>query len=227
MEKQKYMYTIFSETGKRIANQDICRVVEMPEENRCLLVVCDGMGGHAMGDVAAETVCNAVCNFWEDNPGRSDCQEKVLTAFAHASEALYYRSRMVRPIEMGTTLVMASVENNTVTIAHCGDSRCYLLRNGEVVHQTTDHSRPGTEIVTRCFFSMDPEVAIPDITRIEVEKGDRIFLCTDGVYKAMAPQILVARLQDDKTLEDVVDVIKFMCEKLSTDNYSGILYEVM
>jgi protein phosphatase len=60
-----------------------------------------------------------------------------------------------------------------------------------------------------------------------VEKGDRIFLCTDGVYKAMAPQILAARLQDDKTLEDVVDVIKFMCEKLSTDNYSGILYEVM
>lgn len=227
MEKQKYMYTIFSETGKRIANQDICRVVEMPEENRCLLVVCDGMGGHAMGDAAAETVCNAVCNFWEDNPGKSDCEEKVLTAFAHASEALYYRSRMVRPIEMGTTLVMASVENNTVTIAHCGDSRCYLLRNGEVVHQTTDHSRPGTEIVTRCFFSMDPEVAIPDITRIEVEKGDRIFLCTDGVYKAMAPQILAARLQDDKMLEDVVDVIKFMCEKLSTDNYSGILYEVM
>lgn len=227
MEKQKYMYTIFSETGKRIANQDICRVVEMPEENRCLLVVCDGMGGHAMGDAAAETVCNAVCNFWEDNPGKSDCEEKVLTAFAHASEALYYRSRMVRPIEMGTTLVMASVENNTVTIAHCGDSRCYLLRNGEVVHQTTDHSRPGTEIVTRCFFSMDPEVAIPDITRIEVEKGDRIFLCTDGVYKAMAPQILAARLQDDKTLEDVVDVIKFMCEKFSTDNYSGILYEVM
>lgn len=227
MEKQKYMYTIFSETGKRIANQDICRVVEMPEQNRCLLVVCDGMGGHAMGDAAAETVCNAVCNFWEDNPGKSDCEEKVLTAFAHASEALYYRSRMVRPIEMGTTLVMASVENNTVTIAHCGDSRCYLLRNGEVVHRTADHSRPGTEIVTRCFFSMDPEVAIPDITRIEVKKGDRIFLCTDGVYKAMAPQILVARLQDDKTLEDVVDVIKFMCEKLSTDNYSGILYEVM
>ena len=227
MEKQKYMYTVFSETGKRIANQDICRVVEMPEENRCLLVVCDGMGGHAMGDAAAETVCNAVCNFWEDNPGKSDCEEKVLTAFAHASEALYYRSRMVRPIEMGTTLVMASVENNTVTIAHCGDSRCYLLRNGEVVHQTTDHSRPGTEIVTRCFFSMDPEVAIPDITRIEVEKGDRIFLCTDGVYKAMAPQILAARLQDNKKLENVVDVIKFMCEKFSTDNYSGILYEVM
>ena len=145
----------------------------------------------------------------------------------HASEALYHRSRVVRPVEMGTTLVMASVEDDTVTIAHCGDSRCYLLRGGEVIHQTADHSRAGTEIVTRCFFSMNPEVAIADITRIKVEKGDRIFLCTDGVYKAMAPQILTARLQDNKTLEEVVDVIKFMCEKFSTDNYSGILYEFL
>lgn len=226
MKEGEEKYTVFSETGKRIANQDICRVVEMAEEKRTLLVVCDGMGGHAMGDAAAETVCKAICDFWTDNPGYNDCVEKVETAFAHATEALHHRSRVVRPIEMGTTLVMASVENNTVTIAHCGDSRCYVLRNGEVIHQTADHSRPGTEIVTRCFFSMNPEVAVSDITRIEVQKGDRIFLCTDGVYKAMAPQILTARLQDDKRLEDVVDVIKFMCEKFSTDNYSGILFEV-
>jgi protein phosphatase len=199
----------------------------MPEYKRNLLVVCDGMGGHAMGDAAAETVCNAVCNFWKENPCYNDCDEKVIRAFAHASDALYHRSRVVRPIEMGSTIVMASVENCTATIAHCGDSRCYLLRGGEVIHQTTDHSRAGTEIVTRCFFSMNPEVAIPDIIRIKVEKGDRIFLCTDGVYKAMAPQILTARLQDNKTLEEVVDVIKFMCEKFSTDNYSGILYEIL
>lgn len=227
MKKPAYKYTIFSETGKRKANQDVCRVVEMPEYKRNLLVVCDGMGGHAMGDAAAETVCNAVCNFWKENPCYNDCDEKVIRAFAHASDALYHRSRVVRPIEMGSTIVMASVENSTATIAHCGDSRCYLLRGGEVIHQTTDHSRPGTEIVTRCFFSMNPEVAIPDIIRIKVEKGDRIFLCTDGVYKAMAPQILTARLQDNKTLEEVVDVIKFMCEKFSTDNYSGILYEIL
>ena len=227
MKKQEYKYTIFSETGKRIANQDVCRIVEMQEQNRCLLVVCDGMGGHAMGDAAAETVCNAICNFWQDNPCYNDCDEKVIRAMTHASEALYHRSRVVRPVEMGTTLVMASVEDDTVTIAHCGDSRCYLLRGGEVIHQTADHSRAGTEIVTRCFFSMNPEVAIADITRIKVEKGDRIFLCTDGVYKAMAPQILTARLQDNKTLKEVVDVIKFMCEKFSTDNYSGILYEIL
>ena len=221
----KIEYTTFSETGKRRANQDVCRVVEMPEQHRTLMLVCDGMGGHSMGDVGAETVCNAICEFWGNNPDVPDSETKVTDACKAASDALYARSRAVRPIEMGTTMVMASVEGNIVTIAHCGDSRCYLLRDGAAVYQTQDHADPhcGSEVVTRCFFSMNPEVAVPEVARFEVQSGDRIFLCSDGVYKAMAPQILTARLQDDKPLDEVVDVIKFMCEKFSTDNYTGIL----
>ena len=225
----KIEYTTFSEIGKRRANQDVCRVVEMPEQNRTLIIVCDGMGGHSMGDVAAETVCNAICEFWMNNPDIPDSGTKVTEACRVASDALYARSRVVRPIEMGTTLVMASEEGNKVTIAHCGDSRCYLLRDGAVVYQTQDHADPhwGSEVVTRCFFSMDSEVAVPDIAQFEVKSGDRIFLCSDGVYKSMAPQILTARLQDDKPLDEVVDVIKFLCEKYSKDNYTGILAEIV
>lgn len=189
------------------------------------MVVCDGMGGHSMGDVAAETVCNAICEYWNSNTHTKDSESKVIEACKAASDALYKRSRVVRPIEMGTTMVMASIEDNIVTIAHCGDSRCYLLRDGSVVYQTQDHADPhcGSEVVTRCFFSMNPEVAEPEVARFEVQPRDRIFLCSDGVYKAMAPQILTARLQDEKPVEEVVDVIKFMCEKYSTDNYTGIL----
>lgn len=225
----KTNYTTFSEAGKRRANQDVCRVIEFPEYDRVLMVVCDGMGGHAMGDVAAETVCNSICEFWKQNIQVSDSESKIIEACKVASDALYARSRVVRPIEMGTTLVFASLEGNTVTIAHCGDSRCYLLRDGEVVYQTQDHADPhwGSEVVTRCFFSMNPEVAVPDIARFEVRSGDSIFLCSDGVYKAMAPQILTARLQDDKPLDDVIDVIKFMCEKFSTDNYTGVLAKIL
>ncbi|MBE6247242.1 MAG: serine/threonine-protein phosphatase [Bacteroidales bacterium] len=225
----KTNYITFSEAGKRRANQDVYRVIEFPEYDRVLMVVCDGMGGHAMGDVAAETVCNAICEFWKQNIQVSDSESKIIEACKVASDALYARSRVVRPIEMGTTLVFASLEGNTVTIAHCGDSRCYLLRDGEVVYQTQDHADPhwGSEVVTRCFFSMNPEVAVPDIARFEVKSGDSIFLCSDGVYKAMAPQILTARLQDDKPLDDVIDVIKFMCEKFSTDNYTGVLAKVL
>ena len=171
-------YITFSEAGKRRANQDVCRVIEFPEYDRVLMVVCDGMGGHPMGDVAAETVCNAICEFWKQNIQVSDSESKIIEACKVASDALYARSRVGRPIEMGTTLVFASLEGNTVTIAHCGDSRCYLLRDGEVVYQTQDHADPhwGSEVVTRCFFSMNPEVAVPDIARFEVKSGDSIFL---------------------------------------------------
>ncbi len=221
----KIEYTTFSEAGKRRANQDVCRVIEIPERNSSLMVLCDGMGGHSMGDVAAESVCNAICESWSKNTETLDSEIKVIEACKVASDALYKRSRVVRPVEMGTTMVMASIEGNIITIAHCGDSRCYLLRDGEIVYQTKDHADPhwGSEIVTRCFFSMNPEVAEPEVARFEVKSGDRIFLCSDGVYKAMAPQILTARLQDDKPLKEVIDVIKFMCEKYSTDNYTGIL----
>lgn len=221
----KIKYTTFSEAGVRRSNQDVCRVVVMPEQNRNMMIVCDGMGGHSMGDVAAETVCNAICEFWGNCHDVPDSETKVIEACKAASDALYARSRVVRPIEMGTTMVMASVEGNIATIAHCGDSRCYLLRYGTVIYQTQDHADPhwGSEVVTRCFFSMNPDVAVPEVARFEVQPGDRIFLCSDGVYKAMAPQILTARLQDDKPLDEVVDVIKFMCEKFSTDNYTGIL----
>ena len=85
----------------------------------------------------------------------------------------------------------------------------------------------GSEVVTKCFFSIASEVAVPDIAQLEVKSGDRIFLCSDGVYKSMAPQILTARLQDDKPLDEVVDVIKFLCEKYSKDNYTGILAEIV
>lgn len=224
----KINYTSFSETGKRRTNQDVCRIVEMPEHNRVLFVVCDGMGGHSMGDVAAETVCNAIYGYWIQNEETPDSETKVIKGCKLAADALYTRSQVVPPIEMGTTLAMVSVEGCIATVVHCGDSRCYLLRDGGVVHQTQDHSVSylGSEFMTKCFFSMRPEVAVPDIARFEVKQGDRIFICSDGVYKAIAPEILTARLQDNKSLEQVVDVIKFLCEKYSTDNYTAILAEI-
>lgn len=224
----KVDYITFSEAGKRRANQDFCRVVEMADCDRVLFVLCDGMGGHSMGDVAAQTVCNSICKSWEYQSQGSDSDQAITAAFSQAAADLVARSSVVRPVEMGTTLVVASIAGDQITIAHCGDSRCYLLRGGEVLYQTRDHVdvARGADVVSRCIFSMNPEVAIPDVARFNVEPGDRIFLCSDGVYKSMAPNILAARLQDDRPLAEVVDVIKFMCEKFSTDNYTGILVEI-
>ncbi len=73
----KIHYATISETGKRRNNEDAFRTVNNDDGNRWLAVVCDGMGGHAMGEVASETVSNAIVNFRKNNTDEPDSEKKV------------------------------------------------------------------------------------------------------------------------------------------------------
>lgn len=126
-------------------------------------------------------------------------------------------------------MVMASIEGDIVTIAHVGDSRCYLQRPGQgVVYQTQDHVRLsfGYEIVVRSFFSGHPEEAIADVVQFPVCSGDRILLCSDGVHKSMESEDLEARMMEAKSLEEILYGFDLCCWKYGDDNYTAILIEV-
>ena len=225
----KIHYATISETGKRQNNEDAFRVVNSDDGSRWLAVVCDGMGGHAMGEVASETVSDAIVDYWKKHTDEPDSRTKVEKACAHAMRALDKKSNSLNHCQMGTTMMMASIEGDTVTIAHVGDSRCYLQRRDEgVLYQTKDHVRMdfGWEVIDRCFFSYRDDAAVPDIVQFNLKAGDRILLCSDGLYKSMAPDILLARMMDDKPLADILDVYDFMCEKQGDDNYTAVLIEI-
>ena len=220
----KIRYAIISKTGRRSNNEDYVKVIDEPEESRWFGVVCDGMGGHAMGEIASKTVCEAVCDFWERSTDE-DLTVKARRACRSASAKLDELALGMNHVQMGTTLVMASIDSDTITISHCGDSRCYLIRDNELVYQTKDHvgDSIGWEIVTKCFFSYKPEVAVPEIAQFPIQAGDRILICSDGLYKSIPPQILKARMMDDKSPEEILDVFDFLCEKSGDDNYSAIM----
>ena len=225
----KIHYATISETGKRQNNEDAFRIVNSEDGNRWLAVVCDGMGGHAMGEVASETVSDAIVDYWKKHTDEPDSKTKVEKACTHAMRALAKKSTSLPPCQTGPTRVMASIEGDTVTIAHVGDSRCYLQRPDEgLLYQTKDHVRLdyGWEVIDRCFFSYHHEADVPDIVQFKLKAGDRILLCSDGLYKSMAPDILLARMMDDKPLADILDVYDFMCEKQGDDNYTAVLIEV-
>ena len=97
-----------------------------------------------------------------------------------------------------------------------------------VVYQTRGHVSInfGWETVAKCFFSYRAKAAVPDIVQFEIQPGDRIFLCSDGVSKYVRSDIMKQRLLDDSTPEEIADVIKFLCEKESQDNYSGIIIQI-
>ena len=69
-------------------------------------------------------------------------------------------------------------------------------------------------------------MAVADIRQIQLQTGDRVLLCSDGLYKSMAPDILQARMMDDKPLEEILDVFDFLCQKQGDDNYTAILIEI-
>ena len=220
-------YTTFSECGARRDNEDYCQVVANPCEGRYLFVVCDGMGGHAMGELASQVICETICDYWRSASTESDVETVLKEAFSKASKALDAKANVLNHVEMGTTMVLAAIYDDKITIAHCGDSRCYLLRpNVGVVYRTEDHVEHSVwgDYINRSFFSYHRQNANVEISQFDLQHGDRVFLCTDGVSSYVNPDILRDRLMDDKSPEDVVDIVKFLCEKSNTpDNYSGIL----
>ena len=220
-------YTSFSECGARRDNEDYCQVVADPDKERYLFVVCDGMGGHVMGEVASQVICTTICDYWNSVLVDSDTETVLKKAFHRASEALDAKADVLHKVEMGTTMVLAAIYNDKITIAHCGDSRCYLLRpNVGIVYRTEDHIEQSVwgDYINRSFFSYHRQNANVEIRQFDLQPGDRVFLCTDGVSSYVNPDILRDRLMDDKSPEEVADIVKFLCEKSNTpDNYSGIL----
>ena len=112
-------------------------------------------------------VCNAVCDYWL-RLNNEDSVVKVRKAYRSASAKLDDSFLGMNHVQMGTTLVIASIDDHTITITHCGDSRCYLIR--------------------KYYFTYKPERAVPDIAQFEIKYGDRILLCSDGLYKSIPPK---------------------------------------
>ncbi len=222
-------FATISKTGKRDNNEDAFNVIVDKEHDGWMGIVCDGMGGHAMGEVASETIVNSISKYWKNHNTIADSEEKIKEVRAEASSALDKRAKSLGVSEMGTTMVMASIQGNMLTVAHIGDSRCYVQRPSEgLLYQTKDHTKldDGYEVVTQCFFSFWQDIAVPAIKQIQLQPGDRILLCSDGLYKSMPPTILTSRMMDETKLDRILDVFDSLCEKSGDDNYTAILIEV-
>ena len=94
--------------------------------------------------------------------------------------------------------------------------------------QHTFHIRMeyGWEIIDRCFFSYRQESCTPDAVQFELKAGDRILLCTDGLYKSMVPGILLENVLDEKSPDEILDAFRIHCERQGDDNYTAVLIAV-
>ena len=223
----KITYNTFSEKGIRRENQDFIQTVIQEGKGQYAFILCDGMGGHAHGGLAAKIISTSIAREIKQNTPID--KDGIHAMISRASWTLGTMAEIYGGAEMGTTMVMAYIDGDTITVMHCGDSRCYVYdKEKNVKYVTADHiagAYMGAPI-TRCFFSRAPEKAMPEVKTFKIAPGDRILLCSDGVYPCMDPDILRDRMMDDKPMEDIIDTFKFMCEKFSEDNYSAIMIQI-
>jgi protein phosphatase len=187
----------------RELNQDAYAVRELP--GLAWAAVCDGMGGPAGGEIASELAAHTMQEFFDASLHAESTTEELVRAIAagiNAANARIFETgeRNAQLSGMGTTLALAVVQADRLTVAHVGDSRVYLLQ-GDTLHcLTRDHSlvqelldvgeitqeelraHPQKNVITRAL-GVAPKVQYDLVTQTMAD-GDVLLLCTDGLTNA-------------------------------------------
>ena len=168
--------------------------------NRGLFIVADGMGGHAAGEVASEMAVQTIERELQDlkDPNDGEAEDKLAEALRLANRTIHDRTiTEVDKQGMGTTASVLLLWESKYLIGQVGDSRVYLLRDGELQQLTKDHSyvqeqvdagfltpeqaryHPYSNVITRCVGA-SPDVE-PDIYQGDVKVGDLFLVASDGL----------------------------------------------
>lgn len=190
-------YGYRSEQRLRKENQDTFGVFEFPAFT--LVVVCDGMGGHVGGRQASSLAVRTIHDELKAYTG-TDVRAALRRAIEAANRTIYETARKnYRLMGMGTTAVAAIVQGQTAHIAHVGDSRAYLLRDGQLRALTRDHTmvnlfvdaellspedaatHPEAHVLSRSL-GVERQVEVDLSEPLPIQLGDRLLLCSDGVH---------------------------------------------
>lgn len=210
-------YSVTDIGKSRKMNQDYIFVSEKPlGKLPNLFIVADGMGGHKAGDYASkyavETVAEEVSHSLSENP-----VAVLRAAIDTANERIRRKAREnIEMSGMGTTMVAATCQDRMLTVANVGDSRLYVVNRG-IRQITRDHSlveemvrmgsldraearkHPNKNIITRAVGA-DEEV-VPDFFTLELEAGDTVLMCSDGLTNMLEDAEICAILNTQEELD--------------------------
>jgi PPM family protein phosphatase len=207
-----------------------------------LLALADGMGGHAAGEVASQLVIAALAHLDDDEPG-GDLLAKLDAAVRAGNSAIAAQVEMEPELEgMGTTLTAILFAGNRIGLVHIGDSRGYLLRDGELTQITKDdtfvqtlvdegritreeaHSHPQRSLIMRALTGHEVE---PTLTMREARAGDRYLLCSDGLSDPVSDETILEALQIPDVAESAYRLIELALRGGGPDNVTVVVADVV
>lgn len=199
-----------------------------------LAIVADGMGGHVAGEVASRIAINAAAS---SDLGPTD-------RVAAGNRAIREEVARDPGLEgMGTTMTLLKVEDDIATIAHIGDSRAYLLRDGELQQVTEDHT-VAAEYVAQGQLSPEEAASHPqrhmlvrtlgltrfvnvDEVKVDLAPGDRVLMCSDGLTEMVRNEAIGKILADGAPDEVVWNLVETANEAGGVDNITVVVVEAL
>ncbi|MGC1207258.1 MAG: protein phosphatase 2C domain-containing protein [Ornithinimicrobium sp.] len=210
-----------------------------------LLVLCDGMGGHAAGDVASSLVVGELVHLDGDADGADDMLDVLKNSIAAANDRLAEVGHETTDASgMGTTCIAMLRSGSKLAVANIGDSRAYLRRGTRVTQITRDHSfvqqlldegriskeeavhHPQRSLVTRVLTGREEDH--PDLTVRELRPGDRLMLCSDGVTDYVAEDTVADILRAEGSAGDIADqLIAISLRAAARDNITVVVADAV
>lgn len=244
-ERQTNMLKTFSITDvgrKRKLNQDFVYTCEMPIGRlQNLFIVADGMGGHNAGDFASKHTVEKIVQYIVDT--KEDSPIKVISgAITDANASIRKKAEEEEDLRgMGTTVVVATIADDTLYVANVGDSRLYIM-NRKIRQITRDHSlveemirigeidresartHPDKNIITRAIGA--GELIDIDFFEIKLEKDDIILMCSDGLTNMIEDDNIRIIMQGQRdVVEKAEELVKVANNNGGKDNIAVIIIE--
>lgn len=235
----------------RKMNEDSLRITEISSninmKKANLFIVADGMGGHQSGDLASSMAVEALTEEvmkgmeMQKEANEGALLEIIKMAAANANKAVYDFAKENKR-DMGTTVVAGLLFADTFYTAGVGDSRAYLIRNGEAIQITKDHSlvarlvelnmvdpkdarhHPKGNILLRTIGT-DPKVEV-DVYKTKVRKGDHLLLCTDGLWNQLADDEMAHIIKKSSPQDACREMIRIANERGGPDNITAIVAKI-
>jgi serine/threonine protein phosphatase PrpC len=221
-------FSVYQEShiGGRKSNQD--RMGYSFTRDALLLILADGMGGHIQGERAATIALQTIGALFQQNatPYIKKPERFLEESFFAAHREIHrYRAVNNLPETPRTTIVACLIQHNNAFWAHCGDSRLYWMRNGQILSRTRDHSRIETLIAqgkadpsersthperNKLFNCLGaPNMPIVEISRrASLQSGDVMLLCSDGLWSVLPDHEIAQRLQMNTIVRAVPELIR-------------------
>ena len=234
----------------RSGNEDSYKVLvgkDAPDGVYAIMVVADGMGGHAAGEVASQMAGDAVVRLLTSRSPDATMPAGEYTQLlgqilSKVNREVYQAGQKAEYWGMGTTCTVAVLKGSHLHVAHVGDSRGYILRQGDLAQVTRDHSwvaeqveagnltpneaenHPYRNVVTRAI-GIDKEVQ--GDTFVEgVAPGDRVLLCSDGLHSVVGDDDIAELLKDGDAEAVCNGLIELANANGGPDNVTVVVAEI-